>query len=162
MQLKPRVFQTTQNHIGVISSPKLDIHTRSLWPLSPLLREGSDPPLGGETEALCVHLTHLSAPEPGFHHRPTWLQSVKLPWASGWCGPKAPLSLCSPRCVPPPGPRAPNSACAVLVCRLPRQQGQGCQLLGPESPAGSQAPDKLQDGHNNNVLGHACSRSCSS
>ncbi|XP_016059202.1 PREDICTED: serine/threonine-protein kinase 32B [Miniopterus natalensis] len=46
--------------------------------------------------------------------------------------------------------------------KLPRQQGQGCQLLDPEGPAGSQAPDKLQDGHNNNVLGHACSRSCSS
>ncbi|XP_074177299.1 serine/threonine-protein kinase 32B isoform X2 [Rhinolophus sinicus] len=46
--------------------------------------------------------------------------------------------------------------------KLRRQQGQSGQLLDTEGPAGSQAQGKLQDGRNNNVLAHACSRGCSS
>nr|XP_031293354.1 serine/threonine-protein kinase 32B isoform X2 [Camelus dromedarius] len=46
--------------------------------------------------------------------------------------------------------------------KLRRQQGQGGQLLDTEGRAGSQAQGKLQDGRNNNILAHACSRGCSS
>uniref|UniRef100_A0A8D1MJC1 non-specific serine/threonine protein kinase n=1 Tax=Sus scrofa TaxID=9823 RepID=A0A8D1MJC1_PIG len=46
--------------------------------------------------------------------------------------------------------------------KLRRQQGQSGQLLDTDSRAGSQAPSKLQDGCNNNILAHACSRGCSS
>ncbi|XP_004432321.1 PREDICTED: serine/threonine-protein kinase 32B [Ceratotherium simum simum] len=46
--------------------------------------------------------------------------------------------------------------------KLRRQQGQSGQLLDPEGRAGSQAQGKLQDGCNNNILAHACSRGCSS
>ncbi|KAM8802378.1 serine/threonine-protein kinase 32B isoform 2-T2 [Rhynchonycteris naso] len=46
--------------------------------------------------------------------------------------------------------------------KLRRQQGQSGQLSDTEGHTGSQAQSKLQDGHNNNVLGHACSHSCSS
>ncbi|XP_006189106.1 serine/threonine-protein kinase 32B isoform X4 [Camelus ferus] len=46
--------------------------------------------------------------------------------------------------------------------KLRRQQGQGSQLLDTEGRAGSQAQGKLQDGRNNNILAHACSRGCSS
>ncbi|XP_023494134.1 serine/threonine-protein kinase 32B [Equus przewalskii] len=45
--------------------------------------------------------------------------------------------------------------------KLRRQQGQSGQLLDPEGRAGSQQ-SKLQDGCNNNILAHACSRGCSS
>lgn len=53
-------------------------------------------------------------------------------------------------------------ACAVLVCRLRRQQGQSGQLLDAEGQAGGQARGQLRDGCNNSVLAHACSRGCSS
>ncbi|XP_007191029.2 serine/threonine-protein kinase 32B isoform X2 [Balaenoptera acutorostrata] len=46
--------------------------------------------------------------------------------------------------------------------KLRKQQGQSGQLLDTESRAGSQAQGKLQDGCNNNILAHACSRGCSS
>ncbi|XP_026959183.1 serine/threonine-protein kinase 32B isoform X1 [Sagmatias obliquidens] len=46
--------------------------------------------------------------------------------------------------------------------KLRKQQGQSGQLLDTEGRAGSQAQSKLQDGCNNNILAHACSRSCSS
>ncbi|XP_031541893.2 serine/threonine-protein kinase 32B isoform X2 [Vicugna pacos] len=46
--------------------------------------------------------------------------------------------------------------------KLRRQQGQGGQLVDTEGRAGSQAQGKLQDGRNNNILAHACSRGCSS
>uniref|UniRef100_A0A8C0A952 Serine/threonine-protein kinase 32B n=1 Tax=Bos mutus grunniens TaxID=30521 RepID=A0A8C0A952_BOSMU len=46
--------------------------------------------------------------------------------------------------------------------KLRKQQGQGGQLLDMEGRAGSQAQGKLQDGCNNNILVHACSRGCSS
>nr|XP_025145500.1 serine/threonine-protein kinase 32B isoform X3 [Bubalus bubalis] len=46
--------------------------------------------------------------------------------------------------------------------KLRKQQGQGGQLLDMEGRAGSQAQGKLQDGCNNNILAHACSRGCSS
>nr|XP_035941801.1 serine/threonine-protein kinase 32B isoform X3 [Halichoerus grypus] len=46
--------------------------------------------------------------------------------------------------------------------KLRRQQGQSGQLLDPEGRAGSQTQGKLQDGCNNNILAHACSRGCSS
>ncbi|XP_055290997.1 serine/threonine-protein kinase 32B isoform X2 [Moschus berezovskii] len=46
--------------------------------------------------------------------------------------------------------------------KLWKQQGQGGQLLDTEGRAGSQAQGKLQDGCNNNILAHACSRGCSS
>uniref|UniRef100_A0A667G740 Serine/threonine-protein kinase 32B n=1 Tax=Lynx canadensis TaxID=61383 RepID=A0A667G740_LYNCA len=45
---------------------------------------------------------------------------------------------------------------------LRRQQGQTSQLLDTEGRAGSQTQGKLQDGCNNNILGHTCSRGCSS
>lgn len=65
---------------------------------------------------------------------------------------------------PSPIPRSASltQVCAVLVGRLRRQQGQSGQLLDTDSRAGSQAPSKLQDGCNNNILAHACSRGCSS
>ncbi|XP_060003344.1 serine/threonine-protein kinase 32B isoform X1 [Lagenorhynchus albirostris] len=46
--------------------------------------------------------------------------------------------------------------------KLRKQQGQSGQLLDTEGRAGSQAQSKLQDGCNNNILAHACSRGCSS
>ncbi|XP_046947965.1 serine/threonine-protein kinase 32B isoform X2 [Lynx rufus] len=46
--------------------------------------------------------------------------------------------------------------------KLRRQQGPTSQLLDTEGRAGSQTQGKLQDGCNNNILGHACSRGCSS
>ncbi|XP_030170080.1 serine/threonine-protein kinase 32B isoform X3 [Lynx canadensis] len=46
--------------------------------------------------------------------------------------------------------------------KLRRQQGQTSQLLDTEGRAGSQTQGKLQDGCNNNILGHTCSRGCSS
>ncbi|XP_057561890.1 serine/threonine-protein kinase 32B isoform X2 [Hippopotamus amphibius kiboko] len=46
--------------------------------------------------------------------------------------------------------------------KLRRQQGQSGQLLDTEGRAGSQPQGKLQDGCNNNILAHACSRGCSS
>ncbi|XP_070314229.1 serine/threonine-protein kinase 32B isoform X2 [Odocoileus virginianus] len=46
--------------------------------------------------------------------------------------------------------------------KLRKQQGQGGQLSDTDGRAGSQAPGKLQDGCNNNILAHACSRGCSS
>ncbi|XP_019516693.1 PREDICTED: serine/threonine-protein kinase 32B [Hipposideros armiger] len=46
--------------------------------------------------------------------------------------------------------------------KLRRQQGQSSQPLDAEGRADSQAQDKLQDGRNNNILAHACSRGCSS
>ncbi|XP_059943298.1 serine/threonine-protein kinase 32B isoform X1 [Mesoplodon densirostris] len=46
--------------------------------------------------------------------------------------------------------------------KLRKQQGQSGQLLDTEGRAGSQAQGKLQDGCNNNILAHACSRGCSS
>ncbi|CAD7675904.1 unnamed protein product [Nyctereutes procyonoides] len=46
--------------------------------------------------------------------------------------------------------------------KLRRQQGQGGQLLDTEGREGSQTQGKLQDGCNNNILAHACSRGCSS
>uniref|UniRef100_G1L8Z4 Serine/threonine kinase 32B n=1 Tax=Ailuropoda melanoleuca TaxID=9646 RepID=G1L8Z4_AILME len=57
---------------------------------------------------------------------------------------------------------SPSQACAVFVCRLRRQQGQSGQLLDTEGRAGSQTQSKIQDGCNNNILAHACSRGCSS
>ncbi|XP_048220173.1 serine/threonine-protein kinase 32B [Perognathus longimembris pacificus] len=45
--------------------------------------------------------------------------------------------------------------------KLRRQKGQSSQLLDPEGRAGSQAPSKLQDGCNNNLFTHTCSRGCS-
>ncbi|XP_023975302.1 serine/threonine-protein kinase 32B [Physeter macrocephalus] len=45
--------------------------------------------------------------------------------------------------------------------KLRKQQGQSGQLLDTEGRAGSQAQGKLQDGCNNNILAHACSRGCS-
>nr|XP_058922555.1 serine/threonine-protein kinase 32B isoform X2 [Kogia breviceps] len=45
--------------------------------------------------------------------------------------------------------------------KLRKQQGQSGQLLDTEGRAGSQAQGKLQDGRNNNILTHACSRGCS-
>lgn len=50
----------------------------------------------------------------------------------------------------------------VLVFRLRRQQGPGGQMLDTEGRAVSQTQSKLQDGCNNNILAHACSRGCSS
>ncbi|XP_055101636.1 serine/threonine-protein kinase 32B isoform X3 [Symphalangus syndactylus] len=46
--------------------------------------------------------------------------------------------------------------------KLRRQQGQGSQLLDTDSRAGGQAQSKLQDGCNNNLLTHTCTRGCSS
>ncbi|VCX37661.1 unnamed protein product [Gulo gulo] len=46
--------------------------------------------------------------------------------------------------------------------KLRRQQGQSGQLVDTEGRAGSQTQGKLQDGCNNNILAHACSRGCSS
>uniref|UniRef100_A0A452VEG9 non-specific serine/threonine protein kinase n=1 Tax=Ursus maritimus TaxID=29073 RepID=A0A452VEG9_URSMA len=46
--------------------------------------------------------------------------------------------------------------------KLRRQQGQSGQLLDTEGRAGSQTQSKIQDGCNNNILAHACSRGCSS
>ncbi|XP_059779326.1 serine/threonine-protein kinase 32B isoform X1 [Balaenoptera ricei] len=46
--------------------------------------------------------------------------------------------------------------------KLRKQQGQSGQLLDTEGRAGSEAQGKLQDGCNNNILAHACSRGCSS
>ncbi|XP_047574813.1 serine/threonine-protein kinase 32B isoform X2 [Lutra lutra] len=46
--------------------------------------------------------------------------------------------------------------------KLRRQQGQSGQLVDTEGRAGSQTQGKLQDGRNNNILAHACSRGCSS
>nr|XP_024101396.2 serine/threonine-protein kinase 32B isoform X4 [Pongo abelii] len=46
--------------------------------------------------------------------------------------------------------------------KLRRQQGQGSQLLDTDSRAGDQAQSKLQDGCNNNLLTHTCTRGCSS
>ncbi|XP_049742510.1 serine/threonine-protein kinase 32B isoform X2 [Elephas maximus indicus] len=46
--------------------------------------------------------------------------------------------------------------------KLRRQQGQSGQLADSDGGAGSQAQGKLQDGHNNNILTHTCSRGCSS
>uniref|UniRef100_A0A8C7B2P4 Serine/threonine kinase 32B n=1 Tax=Neovison vison TaxID=452646 RepID=A0A8C7B2P4_NEOVI len=46
--------------------------------------------------------------------------------------------------------------------KLRRQQGQSGQLMDTEGRAGSQTQGKLQDGRNNNILAHACSRGCSS
>ncbi|XP_065733703.1 serine/threonine-protein kinase 32B isoform X2 [Phocoena phocoena] len=46
--------------------------------------------------------------------------------------------------------------------KLRKQQGQSGQLLDTEGRAGSQAQSKLQDGCNNDILAHACSRGCSS
>ncbi|KAM9238119.1 serine/threonine-protein kinase 32B isoform 2-T2 [Dugong dugon] len=46
--------------------------------------------------------------------------------------------------------------------KLRRQQGQSGQLAETDGRATSQAQGKLQDGHNNNILTHTCSRGCSS
>ncbi|VTJ82739.1 Hypothetical predicted protein [Marmota monax] len=46
--------------------------------------------------------------------------------------------------------------------KLRRQQGPGGQMLDTEGRAVSQTQSKLQDGCNNNILAHACSRGCSS
>ncbi|XP_022361870.1 serine/threonine-protein kinase 32B isoform X2 [Enhydra lutris kenyoni] len=46
--------------------------------------------------------------------------------------------------------------------KLRRQHGQSSQLVDTEGRAGSQTQGKLQDGRNNNILAHACSRGCSS
>ncbi|KAK2505482.1 hypothetical protein MC885_007506 [Smutsia gigantea] len=46
--------------------------------------------------------------------------------------------------------------------RLRRQQGQSGQLMDAEGRTESQAQSKLQDGCNNNILTHSCSRGCSS
>ncbi|XP_034807796.1 serine/threonine-protein kinase 32B isoform X1 [Pan paniscus] len=46
--------------------------------------------------------------------------------------------------------------------KLRRQQGQGSQLLDTDSRGGGQAQSKLQDGCNNNLLTHTCTRGCSS
>ncbi|XP_064219969.1 serine/threonine-protein kinase 32B isoform X3 [Aotus nancymaae] len=46
--------------------------------------------------------------------------------------------------------------------KLRRQQGQGSQLLDTDGQAGGQAQSKLQDGCNNNLLTHTCTRGCSS
>uniref|UniRef100_A0A2K6UM27 non-specific serine/threonine protein kinase n=1 Tax=Saimiri boliviensis boliviensis TaxID=39432 RepID=A0A2K6UM27_SAIBB len=46
--------------------------------------------------------------------------------------------------------------------KLRRQQGQDSQLLDTDDQAGGQAQSKLQDGCNNNLLTHTCTRGCSS
>uniref|UniRef100_G3U4V2 Serine/threonine-protein kinase 32B n=2 Tax=Loxodonta africana TaxID=9785 RepID=G3U4V2_LOXAF len=46
--------------------------------------------------------------------------------------------------------------------KLRRQQGQSGQLADSDGGAGSQAQGKHQDGRNNNILTHTCSRGCSS
>ncbi|XP_053423259.1 serine/threonine-protein kinase 32B isoform X2 [Nycticebus coucang] len=46
--------------------------------------------------------------------------------------------------------------------KLQRQESQGSQPSHIEGRAGGQAQGKLQDGGNNNILGHTCSRSCRS
>ncbi|KAM9677738.1 serine/threonine-protein kinase 32B isoform 2-T2 [Trichechus inunguis] len=46
--------------------------------------------------------------------------------------------------------------------KLRRQQGQSGQLAETDGRAASQAQGKLQDGRNNNILPHTCSRGCSS
>ncbi|XP_049622385.1 serine/threonine-protein kinase 32B [Suncus etruscus] len=46
--------------------------------------------------------------------------------------------------------------------KLRRQQGAGSQLLDTEGHGSSQTQSRLQDGRNNNLLAHACSRGCRS
>ncbi|XP_004715188.1 serine/threonine-protein kinase 32B [Echinops telfairi] len=46
--------------------------------------------------------------------------------------------------------------------KLRRHLGQNGQLSDPDDRAGSQPRDKLQDGCNNNIFTHTCSRGCSS
>ncbi|KFQ22057.1 Serine/threonine-protein kinase 32B, partial [Merops nubicus] len=46
--------------------------------------------------------------------------------------------------------------------KLRRQQDQSGQTSSMESRASLQSHEKLQDGHNNNLLGHGCTRGCSS
>ncbi|NWR97536.1 ST32B kinase, partial [Motacilla alba] len=46
--------------------------------------------------------------------------------------------------------------------KLRRQQDQGGQTSSIDSRASLQSHEKLQDGRNNNLLGHGCTRGCSS
>ncbi|XP_062349357.1 serine/threonine-protein kinase 32B isoform X2 [Cinclus cinclus] len=46
--------------------------------------------------------------------------------------------------------------------KLRRQQDQSAQTSSIESRASLQSHEKLQDGRNNNLLGHGCTRGCSS
>lgn len=46
--------------------------------------------------------------------------------------------------------------------RLRRQQDQSGQTSSIDSRASLQSHEKLQDGRNNNLLGHGCTRGCSS
>ncbi|KAM6345599.1 serine/threonine-protein kinase 32B isoform 2-T2 [Podargus strigoides] len=46
--------------------------------------------------------------------------------------------------------------------KLRRQQDQGGQTSSLDSRASLQSQEKLQDGRNNNLLGHGCTRGCSS
>ncbi|KAM9295499.1 serine/threonine-protein kinase 32B isoform 2-T2 [Morus bassanus] len=46
--------------------------------------------------------------------------------------------------------------------KLRRQQDQGGQTSSMDSRASLQSHEKLQDGRNNNLLGHGCTRGCSS
>ncbi|NXB38248.1 ST32B kinase, partial [Eulacestoma nigropectus] len=46
--------------------------------------------------------------------------------------------------------------------KLRRQQDQSEQTSSIDSRASLQSPEKLQDGRNNNLLGHGCTRGCSS
>ena len=81
---------------------------------------------------------------------------------TAFCSCKSPWFLWFPSVPGHPLLHMANWVYAVLVCRLRKQQGQGGQLLDMEGRAGSQAQGKLQDGCNNNILAHACSRGCSS
>ena len=140
-----------------------------------VLRQESLSPFSGDrvTEALCVkyltgvHLTQASIPgPPGLQGATLWAHSSRASQARGRRGRGLPSCPVCPNASP--GPPAtlrsvpPTQVCAVFICRLRRQQGQTSQLLDTEGRAGSQTQGKLQDGCNNNILGHACSRGCSS
>lgn len=60
-------------------------------------------------------------------------------------------------CIP-----AINLLMFLTLGRLRRQQDQSGQTSSTESRASLQSHGKLQDGRNNNLLGHGCTRGCSS
>ncbi|RLW09022.1 hypothetical protein DV515_00002943 [Chloebia gouldiae] len=55
-----------------------------------------------------------------------------------------------------------KETCPLCKGRLRRQQDQSGQTSSIDSRASLQSHEKLQDGRNNNLLGHGCTRGCSS
>lgn len=153
--------------MGLITST--DVGSGTLQPQCPYMTRGAMSGryglhfTDGETEALCVrkltciHLSRALTAGPPASRALCFPGQGKV-WAEG---PSSPPAQGYPGHLPVPAPGT-DPTCAVLICRLRRQQGAGGQLLDPEGCTGSPAPSKLQDGRNNNVPGPACAHGCSS